>query len=73
MTRAQKLGLALMFLGFAFNAWSAVNPSFFVFRKFGGREGTPADKRDLKIGATIAVGVIALVGVGAVLVFRNRA
>lgn len=71
MTRAQKLGLALMFLGFAFNVWSGLMPSWMTTKKFGLREGTAEDRRDLKQGATIAAVVIVSVGVGMVLVFRK--
>jgi hypothetical protein len=72
MTRAGKLGVGLLVVGALAGLWSAFNPSFFTIRKFAAREGTDADRRDLRIGYCLFGISAAAVVVGTLLAFRSH-
>lgn len=71
MTRAGKVGVGLLMVGTLAGLWSAFNPSFFTIRKFAQREGSDADRRDLRLGYWLFGISAGAVVVGTLLAFRS--
>jgi len=71
LTLAGKLGVGLLLVGTLAGLWSAFNPSFFTIRKFGQREGSEVDRRDLRMGYWLFGISAAAVSIGTLLAFRS--
>ena len=69
----EQMGVILLFIGTGFAIWSAFMPSGMTIGKFGLREGTEDDKRDLMVAGVLALIVIFAVAFGVYLIyFRKR-
>ena len=72
MISREQVGVVLLFIGTAFAIWSAFMPSGMTIGKFGLREGTEEDKRDLTVAGILALIVIGLTGVGVYMVYFRK-